>query len=71
MIRRVRSQSVYGITLPLVTKTDGTKFGNTEGDTVCAHKTSPYEVYQFWLNTADDDVITYLKYFMFLPTWGD
>ena len=65
LIRRVRSQSVYGATLPLVTKTDGTKFGKTESDTVWldARKTSPYEMYQFWLNTADDDVTTYLKFF--------
>ena len=68
LIRRVRNQSVYGATLPLVTKTDGTKFGKTEGDTVWldARRTSPYEMYQFWLNTADDDVITYLKFFTFL-----
>jgi len=68
LIRRVRNQSVYGATLPLVTKTDGTKFGKTESDTVWldAQKTSPYEMYQFWLNTADDDVITYLKFFTFI-----
>jgi tyrosyl-tRNA synthetase len=68
LIRRVRNQSVYGATLPLVTKTDGTKFGKTESDTVWldARKTSPYEMYQFWLNTADDDVITYLKFFTFV-----
>jgi len=65
LIRRVRNQSVYGATLPLVTKTDGSKFGKTESDTVWldARKTSPYEMYQFWLNTADDDVTTYLKFF--------
>lgn len=68
LIRRVRNQSVYGATLPLVTKTDGTKFGKTESDTVWldARKTTPYEMYQFWLNTADDDVITYLKFFTFV-----
>jgi len=68
LIRRVRNQSVYGATLPLVTKTDGSKFGKTESDTVWldARKTSPYEMYQFWLNTADDDVITYLKFFTFI-----
>src|SRR5215468_8291117 len=68
LIRRVRNQSVYGATLPLVTKTDGSKFGKTESDTIWldARKTSPYEMYQFWLNTADDDVITYLKFFTFL-----
>jgi tyrosyl-tRNA synthetase len=68
LIRRVRNQSVYGATLPLVTKTDGTKFGKTESDTVWLDpwRTSPYEMYQFWLNTADDDVIGYLKFFTFL-----
>ncbi len=68
LIRRVRAQMAYGITLPLVTKTDGTKFGKTESETVWldGQKTSPYEMYQFWLNTADDDVVTYLKYFTFL-----
>ncbi len=68
LIRRVKGAAVYGITLPLVNKTDGTKFGKTESGTIWldAGKTSPYEMYQFWLNTADDDVITYLKYFTFL-----
>lgn len=68
LIRRVRGQAAYGITLPLVTKSDGNKFGKTESNTVWldSRKTSPYEMYQFWLNTADDDVVTYLKYFTFL-----
>ncbi len=68
LIRRVKGQAAYGITLPLVMKTDGSKFGKTESDTVWldSRKTSPYEMYQFWLNTADDDVVTYLKYFTFL-----
>ena len=68
LIRRVKGAAVYGITLPLVTKTDGTKFGKTESGTIWldAAKTSPYEMYQFWLNTADDEVIAYLKYFTFL-----
>ena len=68
LIRRVRGEAAYGITLPLVMKTDGSKFGKTESDTVWldGRKTSPYEMYQFWLNTADDDVVTYLKYFTFL-----
>jgi len=68
LIRRVKGQAAYGITLPLVMKTDGSKFGKTESDTVWldGRKTSPYEMYQFWLNTADDDVVTYLKYFTFL-----
>jgi tyrosyl-tRNA synthetase len=68
LIRRTRGQAVHGITLPLVTKTDGSKFGKTESGTMWldARKTSPYEMYQFWLNTADDEVVTYLKYFTFL-----
>ncbi len=68
LIRRMRGSSAYGITLPLVTKTDGSKFGKTETDTVWldGRKTLPYEMYQFWLNTADEDVVTYLKYFTFL-----
>jgi tyrosyl-tRNA synthetase len=53
---------------PLVTKEDGTKFGKTESGTIWldAAKTSPYEMYQFWLNTSDADVVTFLKYFTFL-----
>jgi tyrosyl-tRNA synthetase len=68
LIRRTKNRTVYGITLPLVTKTDGSKFGKTETGTVWLDrdKTSPYEMYQFWLNTADNDVVTYLKYFTFL-----
>jgi tyrosyl-tRNA synthetase len=68
LIRRMRAEVAYGITLPLVTKTDGSKFGKTESETVWLDslKTSPYEMYQFWLNTADDDVVTYLKYFTLL-----
>ncbi|MTD29553.1 tyrosine--tRNA ligase [Planomicrobium sp. YIM 101495] len=58
----------FGITIPLVTKADGTKFGKTAGGSVWldAKKTSPYEFYQFWINTADADVIKYLKIFTFL-----
>jgi tyrosyl-tRNA synthetase len=68
LIRRVTGQTAFGITLPLVTRTDGSKFGKTESGTVWldGRKTSPYEMYQFWLNTADDDVVAYLKYFTFL-----
>lgn len=69
LIRRVEGRTAYGLTLPLVTKDDGTKFGKTETGTVWLDpsKTSPYEMYQFWLNTADADVIRFLKYFTFLP----
>lgn len=58
----------FGITIPLVTKSDGTKFGKSAGGAVWldAKKTSPYEFYQFWINTADADVIKYLKIFTFI-----
>ena len=57
-----------GLTMPLVTKADGTKFGKTAGGAVWLdrNKTSPYELYQFFINTADEDVVKFLKYFTFL-----
>lgn len=66
--RRLHQATVYGLTLPLVTKADGTKFGKTEGGAVwlSAEKTSPYQFYQFWLKVADADVYKFLKYFTFL-----
>jgi tyrosyl-tRNA synthetase len=59
---------VFGLTMPLVTKSDGTKFGKTESGTIWldARKTSPYAFYQFWLGTADADVYKFLRYFSFL-----
>lgn len=68
LTRRLHQKQVYGLTLPLVTKADGTKFGKTEGGAVWldASKTSPYAFYQFWLNTADADVYKFLRYFTFL-----
>jgi len=68
LIRRVEGAAAFGLTLPLVTKADGTKFGKTETGTVWldAERTSPYEMYQFWLNTSDADVVAFLKYFTFL-----
>jgi len=59
---------VYGLTIPLITKSDGTKFGKTETGTIWldANKTTPYEMYQFFINTADADVIKLLKYYTFL-----
>lgn len=69
VIRKTHEEEVkaFGITIPLVTKADGTKFGKTAGGAVWldAEKTSPYEFYQFWINTADADVIKYLKIFTF------
>ena len=69
LTRRLHGGQVYGLTLPLVTKADGTKFGKTESGTIWldSSKTSPYAFYQFWLNTADADVYKFLKYFTFLP----
>lgn len=58
----------YGLTVPLVTKSDGTKFGKTEGGAIWLDpkKTSPYEFYQYFYNVEDKDVIKYLKYFTFI-----
>jgi tyrosyl-tRNA synthetase len=70
LIRKMAPEGskAYGLTIPLVTKADGTKFGKTESGAVWLdpEKTSPYEFYQFWINTADADVIKYLKFFTFL-----
>ncbi len=68
LVRRHLGREVYALTLPLVTKADGTKFGKTASGTVWldAGKTSPYTFYQFWLNTADADVDKYLKLFTFM-----
>ena len=59
---------VFALTVPLMLKADGTKFGKTAGGAVWldAKKTTPYEFYQFWLNQDDRDVIKYLKFFTFL-----
>lgn len=69
LTRRQHQAQVFGLTLPLITKSDGSKFGKTESGTVWldAAKTSPYAFYQFWINTADDDVYKYLRFFTFLP----
>ena len=68
LTRRLNQKQVFGLTLPRVTKSDGTKFGKTEGGAVWlnAKKTSPYQFYQFWLKVADADVYKFLKYFTFL-----
>ncbi len=69
LTRRLHHAQVYGMTVPLITKADGTKFGKTESGAVWLDpkKTSPYAFYQFWLNTADADVYKFLKFFTFLP----
>ena len=68
LVRRTLGQKVYGLTCPLVTKADGTKFGKTESGTVWLdpQRTTPYQFYQFWINADDDSVVQYLKYFTFL-----
>ena len=68
LIRRMRKEQAFGITYPLVTKADGTKFGKTSGGAIWIdpEKTSPFCFYQFWRNTADDDVLKYLSLFTFL-----
>tara|TARA_B110000008_G_scaffold44963_1_gene42909 strand:- start:367 stop:1674 length:1308 start_codon:yes stop_codon:yes gene_type:complete len=67
--RRQNQSQCFALTVPLVTKADGTKFGKTESGTIWldSDKTSPYSFYQFWLNVADADVYKFLRYFTFLP----
>jgi tyrosyl-tRNA synthetase len=68
LIRKKLGKTAYGLTLPLITNADGTKFGKTEAGAVWLDpkRTSVYRFYQFWINTDDRDVIRYLKYFTFL-----
>lgn len=68
LIRRAAGRRVFGLTCPLVTKADGSKFGKTEAGTVWldAAKTSAYQFYQFWINAEDQKVVEYLKAYTFL-----
>ncbi len=68
LIRKKEGKEVYGFTMPLLTKSDGTKFGKTNGKAIWldANKTSPYEMYQFFINSEDQKVIDYLKFLTFL-----
>jgi len=68
LTRRMNKEKVFGLTLPLVTKSDGTKFGKTESGTIWldSAKTSPYAFFQFWITTLDADVYKFLRYFTFL-----
>ena len=70
LIRRELGEEAHAVTLPLVTKADGTKFGKSSSGAIWLDKTktSPYAFHQFWLNSADKDVIRFLKYFTFLQT---
>jgi tyrosyl-tRNA synthetase len=69
LIRRAEGVSVHALGTPLITNSDGTKFGKSEGNAIWLdpEMTSPYAFYQFWLNTADADVVERLKAFTFLP----
>jgi tyrosyl-tRNA synthetase len=75
LCRKKLGKTAFGLTLPLITKADGTKFGKTEAGAIWLDpkRTSVYRFYQFWINTDDRDVIRYLKYFTFLdePTIKD
>ncbi|MBM0418405.1 tyrosine--tRNA ligase [Aeromonas veronii] len=68
LTRRLHQAQVHGMTLPLITKADGSKFGKTEGGAVWLDPalTSPYAFYQFWLGTADEDVYRFLRYYSFM-----
>ena len=68
LIRRIAGGKGYALTCPLITKSDGSKFGKSEGGNVWldAAKTSPYKFYQYWLNTSDEDAEKYIKIFTFL-----
>ncbi|MCL4136533.1 UNVERIFIED_CONTAM: hypothetical protein GTU68_019086 [Idotea baltica] len=68
LIRRVGGGKGYAITCPLITKSDGSKFGKSEGGNVWldANRTSPYKFYQYWLNSSDEDAEKYIKIFTFL-----
>ncbi|PPK96982.1 tyrosyl-tRNA synthetase [Nonlabens xylanidelens] len=68
LVRRVARGKAYALTTPLVTKTDGTKFGKTEGGNIWldADKTSVYKFYQFWITATDDDAVNWIKIFTFL-----
>ncbi len=69
LIRRMRKQSSYGITFPLITTSTGAKMGKTAKGAVWLDpvKTTPYDYYQFWVNTDDGDVMRFLSLFTFLP----
>lgn len=68
LIRRIDSGKGYALTCPLITKSDGSKFGKSEGGNVWLDpkKTSPYKFYQYWLNSSDEDAEKYIKIFTFL-----
>lgn len=67
-IKKTAEVEVFGLTIPLIVKSDGNKFGKTESGAIWLdpEKTSPYQFYQFWMNIDDKDVIQFIKYFTFL-----
>ena len=69
LVRRVRGERVHAVTFPLLTTASGAKMGKTAGGAVWldGQRTSPYEFYQYWINTDDRDVSRFLAYFTFLP----
>jgi len=69
LIKRKLNKTVHGLTVPLLTRSDGKKFGKTESGAVWLDpkKTSPYQMYQYWLNVADEDAVAFLKMFTLLP----
>ena len=69
LTRRMLGKTVFALTFPLITTSSGTKMGKTEKGTVWldAERTSPYDFYQYWINTTDDDVVRFLKMFTFMP----
>ena len=68
LARRIDGAELFGVTTPLITKSDGSKFGKSEGGNVWldANRTSPYKFYQYWLNSSDEDAEKYIKIFTFL-----
>ena len=69
LVRKVRQETIFGITFPLITTSSGAKMGKTAQGAVWLDpkRTSPYEYYQFWVNTDDRDVVRFLALFTFLP----
>ncbi len=68
LVRRIGGGKGYALTCPLITKSDGSKFGKSEGGNIWldANRTSPYKFYQYWMNTSDEDAVKYIKIFTFL-----
>jgi len=69
LVRRIEGQEVFGMTNPLLARSDGKKMGKSEGGAIWldAEMTSPFEYFQYWRNTADDDVVRFMKIYTFLP----